>query len=123
MIHQNILSFHNYLLYYYPKTVCLIRNQYVRLLFYENYSHFMGIPQFAFSYVTLHSYDVFRKKLYDVQSHGLMKDNINLELRVRRTYAFIASIVMTHYLLLGCTSSWLTKVVRLIRLIPETKKL
>ena len=28
----------------------------------------------------------FAKKTHDIQSHGLMMDNFNLELRVRRTY-------------------------------------
>ena len=31
----------------------------------------------------------FAKKFYDIQSHGFMKDNINFELRVRRTYGLL----------------------------------
>ena len=31
----------------------------------------------------------FAKKLYDVQSHGLIKDKINFEFRVRRTHGLL----------------------------------
>ena len=31
----------------------------------------------------------FAKKLYDIQSHGLIKDKINFELKVRRTYGLL----------------------------------
>ena len=50
------------------------------------------------------------RKNYDVQSSGVINNKINFELRVRRTYRFFASIVMTNYLLLGSTSSWPTKI-------------
>ena len=31
----------------------------------------------------------FAKTVHGIQSHGLMKDNINFELRVRRTYGLL----------------------------------
>ena len=50
----------------------------------------------------------FAKKIYDIQSHGFMQDNINFDLGVR----LIVSIVMIHYLLLDSTVSCPTEVVR-----------
>ena len=61
----NIPVYYRHVIIFYSITFskqCLFRIQYFRLLFYENYSLFMGISQFAFSYVTLHSYDVLREK-------------------------------------------------------------